>query len=185
MRKLFAIATVCLLLGSVNLQAQNNKYMHTGIYDLTFSEEVMIQIGGAKENKTTSEWEKGSKVGKHQIDPAIFKEMQEKTSGKFKIEVETKKIGTLHGIRVTDLKTEKVMKGIFNEKDNKFTFGAAKTSKQGGGSKTDIGVIAGQFSKDKKTIENGEFGIGFIAGKSPHVISARAVFYYTATQVKK
>jgi len=185
MKKLIAILTVSLLVGAVSLQAQDGKYMHSEIYKLTFSEEVMIQIGAAKENKSTTEWEKGSKVGKHDIDPALFEEMQKATSGDYKIQIEKKKIGTLHGMQVTNVETGKVLKGIYNEKDNKFTFGAAKTTQKNGASKTDVGIIVGKFSDDKKSIQNGEFGIGFIVGKSAQVLSARAVFYFTAQVAKK
>ena len=185
MKKLIAILTVSLLVGAVSLQAQDGKYMHSEIYKLTFSEEVMIQIGAAKENRSTSDWEKGSKVGKYDIDPALFEEMQKSTSGDYKIEIEKKKIGTLHGMQVTNLETGKVLKGIYNEKDIKFTFGAAKTSQQNGASRTDIGIIVGQLSDDKKSIQNGEFGIGFVVGKSAQLLSARAVFYFTAQVAKK
>ena len=185
MKMLIAILTVCLLVGAVSLQAQDGKYMHSEIYKLTFSEEVMIQIGGAKENKSTSEWEKGSKVGKNEIDPALFAEMKKATSGDYKIEIEKKKIGTLRGMQVTNVETGKVLKGIYNEKDNKFTFGAMKSSKQNGATKTDIGIIVGKFSDDKKTIQDGEFGIGFVLGKSGQMLSSRAVFYFTAQEVAK
>ena len=181
MKKLIAFATVLIFAASFTLEAQTIKYMFTGVYNLEFTDQVMIQVGGAKQNKSTSEWEGGSKVGKHTITPEMFEELQGATSSKFKMEIEKKKIGTLRGIQVTDLSTGKVMKGIYNEQDRKFTFGSSKTTKQGGATKTDMGVVTGKLSADKSTIEKGEFGVGFIAGKSPHVITARAVFYYSAT----
>lgn len=184
MNKFIAIATLLLFAGTLTATAQNSPYMMSKTFKFTFSEEVMIQVGAAKENKSTKEWEKGGTVGKHPIDPALFEEIKKATSSQFLIEIEKKKVGTLHGMKVTDLETGKVIKGIYDEKDNKFTFGAAKTTHQNGGSKTDIGVIAGQFNDDLTSIQNGEFGIGFIAGKAPAVISARAVFYFSGQAVK-
>ena len=186
MKKLFTIATVFFLTASViAVQAQDSRYMYSQEFILEFSDEVTIKIGGAKENKTTSEWEQGGKVGKHTIDAKTFASLQEATSGKFKIEIEKKKVGTLHALKATDLESGKVVKGIYNDKDRKFTFGSAKSSKSGGATKTDIGVIKGQFSEDMLKIENGEFGIGFIAGQGAAIISASATFYFEAVQPEK
>ena len=184
MNKLFAVATLFLFITGSVIQAQEGKYMFSKEFVLNFSDEVTIKIGGATQKKNTSEWENGGKVGKHTIDAKTFKSLQDATSGKFLIEIEKKKIGTLHGLRATDLETGKVVKGIYNHKDRKFTFGSAKSGKANGATKTDIGIVKGQFSQDMTTIQNGEFGIGFIMGNGAVVISASAIFYFEANPTK-
>ena len=182
MNKLFAIATLFLFITGSVIQAQSGKYMYSKEFVLNFSEEVTIKVGGAAQKKNTSEWENGGKVGKHTIDAKTFKSIQEATSGKFLIEIEKKKIGTLHGLRATDLETGSIVKGIYNDKDRKFTFGSAKSQKSNGATRTDIGVVKGQFSDNMQTIQKGEFGIGFIVGNGAAILSANAVFYFEARQ---
>jgi hypothetical protein len=181
MKKLFALSAILLFTAfALTVEAQDSKYMFSGEFTLNFSDEVTIKVGGAKESKSAAEWEQGGKVGKHTINAKTFASIQQATSGKFKIEIEKKKVGTLHALKATDIESGKVVKGIYNDKDRKFTFGSAKSTKSSGATKTDIGVIKGQFSEDMDKINNGEFGIGFIAGNGAAVLSANAVFYFEA-----
>lgn len=168
-----------------NVQAQDGKYMFSGVYEFSFSDEVTIKIGGATQTKSTGEWNQDGKVGKHTIDAKTLNALKEATSGKFKIEIEKKSIGTLHGMQVTDLSNGNVIKGIYNSKDHVFTFGSASSSKQGGATRTDVGVIKGKFSDDFSSITDGEFGILFVVGNAGAVVSANAIFYFTGTDTNQ
>lgn len=185
MKNLLAFATLFLFVATTSVvQAQDGKYMHSSEYTFDFSDEVLIRIGGAAQTKSTSEWETDGTVGKHTIDKKTFNALKEATTGKFRIEIETKKVGTLHAMKVTDVQNGNILKGIYNEKDRKFTFGSAKTQQQGGATKTDIGVVKGQLSEDMSKITDGEFGIAFILGNSGAILTANAVFYFEANSVK-
>jgi hypothetical protein len=179
MKKLLTIATLLMFIALGNVSAQD-KYMFSGVYRLDFSDQVRIKVDGASQEKSTKEWNSGGKVGNHEIDAATFAKLQDATSGEFKIEIETKSIGTLHKVQFTDAKTGNVINGIFDAKKNEFTVGSSKgQTAANGASKTEIGIIKGTLSADKSTITEGTFDVGFIAGKAPAVISASATFTFT------
>ncbi|MEZ5001635.1 MAG: hypothetical protein R2730_01255 [Chitinophagales bacterium] len=177
MRKLLMTLTMIafVAIGLTNAQGQ---YMHTGVYTLQFDDEVKIKIGGAVENQSTNQWKNGGKVGSHEISGEDFKKLQAATSNEYKFEIESKKIGTLHKIKVTDMKTGNTVNGIFDERINEFTFGS---SKKASADKVEIGVIKGKLDMNSGKITNGTYEVGFIAGKAPVLISASATFKFTGS----
>ena len=181
------MATLLIFVALGCSQAQDNsggKYMFTGVYTLDFSDQVKIRIGGATQEKSSKEWQGGSKVGNHTIDAATFAKLQEATSDKFKIEIEKKSIGTLHKVYATDLKTGKKVNGIFDSRKNEFTVGSSKGAQtKDGAGKTEVGIIKGKLNADKSEIVSGKFDVGFIAGKAPVLVSASANFTFTGTLV--
>lgn len=180
MKKLFGLLTLSLFLFAGAVQAQASKYMFTGTYELKFTDQVRIRAGNASQNKSTAEWAKGNgKVGNHTIDSKTFAEMQSKLVTNIKIEIESKATGVLHKIVVTDTKSGQAMNGLYNSKTNEFTFGSAKSTKQGAANKIEMGVVKAKLSPDKQAISNGEFAIGFIAGNGAVAVSADATFYFT------
>jgi hypothetical protein len=186
MKKVFAIATLLMFIALGNINAQN-KYIVKAETAFSFSDQVKIKVAGVTQVKSTKEMKSGGKIGNHEIDAATFAKLQEATSGQFTMEIEAKSIGTLHKVIFTDVKTGKVMNGVFDSKKNQFTVGSSKSQQAANGSgKTEIGVIKGTLSADKKTITNGTFEVGFIAGKAPAVVSASATFNFTGklTEVK-
>lgn len=188
MRKLFTIATLLIFVALGCSQAQDNsgdgKYMFTGVYKLEFSDQVRIKIGGAAQEKSSKEWESGSKVGNHEIDAATYAKLQAATANEFKIQIEKKSIGTLHKVVATDIETGKSVNGIYDARKNEFTVGSSKgqQTKDGAG-KTEVGIIKGKLSPDKSEIVSGKFDVGFIAGKAPVLVSASALFTFTGKQI--
>lgn len=179
MKKLLAITTLLMFiaLGSINAQ---NKYILKANCAFNFSDQVKIKVGGASQERSTKEWKGGGKVGNHEIDAATFAKLQAAASGQFKIQIDAKSMGTLHKVKFTDVKSGKVIKGIFDARNNQFTVGSSKGQRAANGAgKTQIGVIKGTLSADKSTITDGTFEVGFIAGKAPAVISSSATFTFT------
>ena len=159
---------------------ENGKYLFEGDFNLTFTDNVKIKIGGSQQNKTTDEWKSGAKVGKHTIDAATFTKLQEATSDKFTFKISAKPRGTFHDMWVTDLATGKTVKGVFNSKTKEFTFMDAKSQKTTSNSgRMAAGVISGKLVEDFSKINGGRFSIGWIAGKAPVIISADATFFFT------
>ncbi len=185
MKKLLTIATLLMFIAVGNMNAQD-KYMFSGVYKLDFSDQVRIKVGGASQEKSSKEWKSGGKVGNHEIDAATFEKLQAATSGEFKMEIETKSIGTLHKVIFTDAKTGNVINGIFDARKNEFTVGSSKSQQAANGAgKTEIGIIKGTLSADKSTITDGTFDVGFIAGKAPAIISASASFAFTGAVMQE
>ena len=158
MRKLFSIATLLIFVALGCSQAQDAKkgqYMFTGVYNLEFSDQVKVKIGGAMQEKSSNEWKDGgSKVGKHTVDAATFAKLQAATSTSYTIQIETKSIGNLHKVRATDNNTGKIVNGIFDSRKNEFTVGSSKgqQAKNGSGS-TQVGIVKGKFNPLKVSFD--------------------------------
>ncbi|MEZ5006966.1 MAG: hypothetical protein R2753_02310 [Chitinophagales bacterium] len=184
MRKLIMTFTMLafVAMGCMNAQQGQGQYMHTGTYTLQFDDNVKIKIGGAAQDQSSKQWQNGGKVGNTEISGEDFKKMQEATSSQFKFEIESKSIGTLHKIKVTDLSNGKTVNGIYDERKNEFTFGSSKSTNAGNGAgKVEIGVIKGKLDIDSSTITDGKYEVGFIAGKAPVLVSASATFTFTGS----
>lgn len=168
--------------------AQNaNEWLFTGQFNLSYSEKVKVQVGGVTVDKTKKEMHTGSKAGNVTIDPETFKKMEASTGTHFKIEIKKTGTGDLHDIYLTNMDQDQKIKGLYNIKSHKFLFGSAKAEGTANGKCGTIGmgIIKGNLTSDNKAIENGEFGMGFIAGCDPVLINANATFYFTGIFAKE
>ncbi len=164
------------------LSAQSDRFMHEATYTFTFSDQVKIKIGSAAQNKSTKEWSSGQKLGNHEIKPEDFKKLQDAASNKFTFKIEKKKLGTLHKLLATDLKTGKTVNGIYDERNKTFSFG--KFTKVN--NTIEGGIVKGNIDVKTGKITNGKYEVGSMAGKAPLIISASATFSFTgSTKIRK
>lgn len=185
MKKNLFLAAI-LVLGIFATQAQQ-VMSFTGVYELKVSDNVKIRSGGATKEQSSKEWKSGGKVGNQTIPADVYSKLESSVAKSYKIELASKTKGILKDAFLTDMGTNKRTKGIYNTQTREFLFGSASnvstgTNKDCGA--LNVGMVKGKLSEDMSKIENGEIGVGFIAGCKPVVISADATFYFTGTSKK-
>lgn len=176
MKNLFTLIIGALL--SSALFAQEVEF--TGTYNLDISDQVRIRTGGTARTQGAGEWKKGSKVGNRDIPADTYAKMEEKLPKQYKLEIMKSGKGILKDAFLTNLTTGERYKGIYNTNTRDFLFaqGQGSQKNQNCGSFS-LGVVKGKLSADRKKIENGEIGMGFVAGCKPVLISADATFFFS------
>lgn len=152
-------------------------------FEITYKETVKVKVGAAVADKKKQELHSGTEVGNVKIDPKVYAQMEEQTGTSFHIEIKKYGLGNWKEITLRNNKNNQIVKGLFDAGTRKFIFATAKGKKQNEkcGSLA-MGAITGTLSVDMKKIENGEFGVGFLAGCNPILINASITFYYTGVQ---
>lgn len=174
-------------IGIAGAKAQNsNDFLLSADYQFTYSENVTVRVGAAVADKKRSELHSGTDVGNVKIDPKVYEKMEEQAGTSFHFEIKKYGLGALKEITMTNLKNGQMIKGLYDAQSRKFIFATAKGKKQNDNcGSIGLGTITGQFSMDMKSITPGNFGVGFIAGCNPVLVSAGVTFYYTGAQTSE
>jgi len=180
---IYALALALFIISTVKAQ-NNNKYMLDKVYKLEFSNKVKIKIGNAIKILDSNKWKKGGKVDNHTIKPELFNKLQNKTTKKIRIQIIKKaKIGTIHKLILTDLKTGKIINGIFDKRTNKFAVSSIKGKKQKKLHKNKILIFKGKFNTKKTKIFNGKFENSIIVNNKKAFLTIKATFNFKATKI--
>lgn len=158
-----------------------------GEFELTYKDSVTIAVGGAVYNQTTDEWLSGGSAGNAQIPPAVFADLQESLPGHVRLQVQQSWF-FLRQIKITYLdQGNQVINGLYNANNGDYLFlglnGASGSIGNTACGIITMGAVTGRLSADQLAINNGRFGMGFIAGCGPIFVGANATFYYEGVRI--
>lgn len=158
-----------------------------GEFELTYNDTVTIGVGGAIYNHTTDEWLSGGAAGNAQIPPAVFEALENSLPGHVRVQVQQSWF-FLRQITITFLdQGNEVINGLYNANNGDYLFlglnGANGTIGNTACGLITMGAITGRLSADQLALNNGNFGMGFIAGCGPILLGANAGFTYEGVRI--
>ena len=165
--------------GEPELQA----YYISRRYQINYSPQVTIGIGGAYYDRTSAEWAAGANAGSTPISPELFAQLSGNVPQNIRLNLTWSWFPIWNINMVLEDQGNQVIHGLYDIRSHEYLFlGVAGTSNTDCGA-VGAGRIFGKLPGQMTSITNGEHGYSFIAGCSPLVIGASINFYYTGTLI--